>query len=537
MGTVSLPPAYPHRMSTTIVHPVDREQRSALMLAAACGLFVFLFHVAANLWQAHLGWGYFRDEFYYLMCGRHLAWGYVDHGPLVAVQARVAETIFGRSLAGIRMLSGLAGGIRVFLTGLLAWSLGGRRAAQTLAMIAVFVVPQYLGEDGYLSMNSCESIFWMSCLLVLILMTRNPDSERLWLLFGVSAGVGLLNKPSMAFFLTALLLALLLTPQRRLLATRWMPAGVAIMLLIALPFLLWQAHHQWPTWEFLQNGKRFHKNVALGPLAFLNAQWTGLHPLNILVWLPGLIWLMRRAAWRWLGLTYLIFLAVMMAQHAKDYYVMPIYPILFAAGGVAWESRRIGAARERLFAFPVLESALLATGFLLLPMAIPVLRPEQWMAYADTLHLRDKAGVTENQALGPLPQFYADRFGWQEEVDAVTRIFNSLTPEERAHTVILCSNYGEAGAIDFLGHGLPVVVSGHNNYWLWGPGPANANIVIDIERSTPEHLRNYFDDVQIAGRMSHPYAMPYEHQPIFVMRHPKPGISLTALWPDKKIYI
>ena len=225
-------------------------------------------HVAANLWEAHIGYGYFRDEFYYIACGRHLAWGYVDHGPIVAVQARISELVFGRSLAGLRFLSALAGAARVFLTGMLAWALGGRRPAQGLAMLGVLLVPQYLGTDSFLSMNSFESLFWMTCLLALVLMLKNeahPGSQKLWLLFGVSGGIGVLNKPSMTFFLVALLLALLLTPQRRLLASRWAAAGIAVLVLIALPNLLWQMHNHWPTLEFLRNGQIGNKTIKLSP--------------------------------------------------------------------------------------------------------------------------------------------------------------------------------------------------------------------------------------------------------------------------------
>jgi hypothetical protein len=123
-------------MKTTVVRPVNAELRDALRVAAAFGAFLVLFHVALTLWVRHEGYGYFRDEMYYLICGRHLTWGYVDHGPLVAVQARLAETLFGKSLVGLRMFAAIGGGMRVFLTGILAWALGGRRAAQVLAMIA-----------------------------------------------------------------------------------------------------------------------------------------------------------------------------------------------------------------------------------------------------------------------------------------------------------------------------------------------------------------------------------------------------------------
>jgi hypothetical protein len=181
-----------------------RHQAGSRRLTASPDLFALIklaVHVAANLWEAHIGYGYFRDEFYYIACGRHLAWGYVDHGPIVAVQARISELVFGKSLAGLRFLSALAGATKVFLTGMLAWALGGRRPAQGLAMLGVLLVPQYLGIDSFLSMNSFEPVFWMTCLLALVLMLRENSSQKLWLLFGVSGGIGVLNKPSMAFFL------------------------------------------------------------------------------------------------------------------------------------------------------------------------------------------------------------------------------------------------------------------------------------------------------------------------------------------------
>src|SRR5258708_7750213 len=178
---------------TTVVRPTDLSLRAALQLALLFAAIKLVLHIAANLWQAHIGYGYFRDELYYIICGRNLAWGYVDHGPGVALQAKLAVAIFGKSLAGIRMLSALAGAGRVFLTGVLAWSLGGRRPAQALAMIGVLVAPQYLALDSFLSMNSVESVFWMGCLLALILIVRS-GSDRLWLLLCVSAGLGLLNK-------------------------------------------------------------------------------------------------------------------------------------------------------------------------------------------------------------------------------------------------------------------------------------------------------------------------------------------------------
>src|SRR4051794_35928494 len=177
--------------TSTVVRPTDSSLQSALVLALIFAGIKLALHIATNLWEAHIGYGYFRDEFYYLICGRHLAWGFVDHGPIVALQARLSELVFGRSLAGIRMLSALAGATRVLLTGLLAWSFGGHKPAQALAMLGVLLAPQYLGIDSYLSMNSFESAFWMCCVLAVLLIQRGWSERIGWIAFGLSGGIGL----------------------------------------------------------------------------------------------------------------------------------------------------------------------------------------------------------------------------------------------------------------------------------------------------------------------------------------------------------
>ena len=533
-GTVSIILPYAVAMQ---VHPRNVELRRALGLAGVFAAAVFLFHLLANLWQHHIGYGYFRDEFYYIACGRHLAWGYVDHGPLVAVQARLAETLFGHSLAGLRAFSALGGSARVFLTGLLAWALGAKRPGQALAMFAVCTVPQYLGTDGYLCMNSLESMFWMSALLALVLVLRNGD-PRWWLLFGAASGLGLLNKPSMAFFLVALLAAILLT-RRDLLRTPWAAAGVALMLLLVAPYIHWQVVNHWPTWEFLQNGREEGKNKALPPWLFLFTQVLNLDPASALIWIPGLVFLLRRSTWRFLGLTYLFFLAIMMTLHAKDYYVVPVYPILFAAGGLAWELRfaaRPAVARGSAFAFPVAIVTLVVLSLGSLPMDTPVLRPAAWIAYARETHQYNALTNSENSDSGPLEQFYADRFGWQEEVDIIQKAYDALSPADKQRAVILTDNYGEAGAVDFLGHNLPPARCGQNNYYLWGPGDKPGTILILVETTTIEHLESLGGQVTKLGTIGTDYAMPYEkRRSIWLLR----GAHLTiqSVFPDHRDFI
>jgi Dolichyl-phosphate-mannose-protein mannosyltransferase len=529
--------------STTIVRPPDPTLRAALRLAALFALIRLAFQFALTLWSQHLGYGYFRDEFYYIACGHHLAWGYVDHGPIVAVQARVGELLFGNSVFAIRILSAVAGALTIFLTGIIGWALDGRRPAQALAMFGLFVSPQFIGTDGYLSMNSWEAVFWMACTLALILMLRGRCSERWWIFFGICGGIGLLNKPSMRFFLIALGLGLLCTSSRRILFSRWAALGIALMVLIALPNVLWQIHNHWPTLEFLRNGAQGNKNIVLNPLQFFLAQFAGMHPVNVLLWIAGIVALLRERSiknMRWLGLTYLFFYMMMEALHAKDYYLAAIYPAMFSAGGIAWEHRFAtsrSVMRGRIFAFPVFESILFLTGLLILPMASPVLPPATWVRYTTAMHLHgDKM---ETLSTGPLPQFYADRFGWNEQVSGVLEAWQSLSPDERKRVCIFGSDYGEAGAIDLLGHmrqpDLPPALSGQNSYWMWGIHGCDTSLVIAVISDTPEDVGKKFASVQIIPHADNPWEMPFERRKkIYILRNRRPEAKFD--WRDERFY-
>ncbi len=509
------------------------DWRPVFRLAFAFAAIKLAIEFVGNLVAQHFGYGIFRDEMYYIVCGRHLAWGYVDQGPMVALQARAAEMLLGfHHLALLRLFSGLVGGVKVFLTGVLAWLLGGRRIAQATAMVAVLIAPVYLGIDSFLSMNSFEPVFWMGCLLAVLLLVRGAD-PRWWMAFGVLGGLGLLNKPSIAFFLVALLVGLLLTPQRRILWNRWALVAVALIFVIALPYLLWQIHHHWPTLVWLNNVNHSHKNVKLGPVAFIGAQIMMLHPISIFLLLPGLLWLLvakSACGFRWIGIMYVALFAIMIHLYAKDYYVAPVYPVLFAAGALAWQSL-FSLSRKTAWLMPAWCVVMLILGAIALPMGIPVLPPYTWIRYTRALHMTSEN--TETAKTGPLPQFYADRFGWHGLVAEVARIYNSLTPADRAKAGIFCNNYGEAGAIDLFGpkYGLPQAISGHQNYYFWGPRGYSGDILIVVGESK-SNVEKYCNSVQQVGEVDNPLAMPSENGPIYLCRGGK--VPLSAYWPHVK---
>ncbi len=474
-------------------------------------------------------YGWFRDELYYIACGEHLDFGYVDHPPLIALIARVTRTILGDSLLATRLPSVLAGAAVILLTGRLAREMGGGRFAQAVAALGVLIAPVYLFQFHILSMNSFDILFWTLGALVVVRIVKT-DNPRLWLLFGLVCGLGLENKHSMLFFGFGVFVGLLLTPERRHFRERWIWLGGALAGLLFLPHILWQIAHGFPTAEFVKNATTF-KNVALSPLEFFGEQVMQMHPITFVVWLAGLVWLFRSPQLRVLGWVYVAAFLVLISQSSKAYYLAPVYPLLFAAGGTAIEAwtrrgpRLVGRLR---LALPVL---LVAGGTMAAPLTLPILPVEDFPRYVEALGIELSAG--ENHEMGALPQHFADMHGWDEMVAEVARVYGSLPPEEQARASIYGQNYGEAGAVDVLGrkHGLPNASAGHNNYFLWGP-QGSADPLIILGGDAEDHLQA-FQEVRQAGTIRCGHCMPYENnQPVWIARGLKAPIA--EIWPMTK---
>jgi 4-amino-4-deoxy-L-arabinose transferase-like glycosyltransferase len=260
--------------SSTKLGPLER---SVYMLAA---LSVFV-HFLLNR-----QYGYFRDELYYAACGEHLAWGYVDHAPLVAFASWITRGLFGDSLFALRLLPALSAAPKVWLAGWMAREVGGAKFAQFFAALLVLLAPIYLTFDNFLSMNAFEPVLWMACAAI-VLRILNLSHPRLWLLFGVVAGIGILNKHSMLFFGSSIVIGLLLTPARKQFARPEIWLGAAIALLIFLPNLLWEIHYGYPTVALL-NTVIGSKYTTVSPLAFIGQQFLLVNPLAAPFWLAGL---------------------------------------------------------------------------------------------------------------------------------------------------------------------------------------------------------------------------------------------------------
>jgi hypothetical protein len=466
-------------------------------------------------------YGYFRDELYYLDMARHLDWGYVDCAPLIAVYARVAQWM-GESLAALRILPALAGTGLVALSIFIARELGGGRLAQFLAGLAVLLCPGILVMDNLMTMNGFEPLFWMGCVLVIARFLRTGDS-RLWLWFGVLAGLGMENKHSTVFFGFAVAVALLLTSHRKEFLKPWIWIALGITVLIFLPNLIWQIRHHFPTLEDLENVRREGKNVILGPMAFVKQQIIATHPVLSLVWLAGLVWFLRETRWRLLGMIFVVFFVTMEIEHAKDYYLFPIYPMVLAGGAVAierWTARSAGWVRSVVIAIILLGTVPT------LPLATWMLAPEKYLAYENALGFKPQKEEVNHESL--LPQPIADQFGWPEMVSEVAAIYNSLPPEQRVATGILAGNYGEAGAINLFGpqYGLPRAYSRHQNHWYWGPPTEHYQNLIFLQFGLDDVEENCtsFQAYQHYAR----FGMEEENTPIYLCRGVK--FDLQKIW-------
>jgi hypothetical protein len=492
---------------------------AVVLCITACKLLVHLY--------AGRRYGYFVDELYYLACSRHLDWGYVDQPPLIAVITWLVRSVLGDSLPALRFLPAVAGAALVVLTALIARELGGKRFAQGLAALAVLVAPGFLALDSLLTMNAFEPLFWLGCAYLLIRIIKTGNT-KLWIWFGILAGFGLENKYSMLIFGAGMVLGMVLTSERRRLASRWLWVGGALAFLIFLPNLVWNIHRQFPFLVAHAAIQRSGRDVPLGHVAFFAQEILTMLPLTLPIWLAGLwfyFFSKPGRPFRVLGWAWVFTSAVIVTLSPRIYYLYPAFPVLFAGGSVMWEAW-LDQPRWRWLKLAY-AGLMVVLGAVYAPLSVPLLAPETYIQYTRALHLQPPR--IETHRLGPLPQLYADQFGWEEMTATVARVYNSLPPEVRAKTAIFGQNYGQAGAIDLFGpkYGLPPAISGYMNYFFWGPRDYTGESMI-VMQGQQQDLERYYSSVQKVASVYHPYSMPYEHFDIYYCR----GLK----WPLKEIW-
>ena len=501
-----------------------------LVLIFAFALGALAFHLLVN---AFGGYGIFRDEFYYIACSKRLAAGYVDQPPLAMFLMAAGRAIFGVSQLGLRVLPALSHALTVILGGLIVRRIGGRRTAVILACLAITLAPLIIGHTNIFQMNAFSHLFWAlsAYLLVLIVDKSRP---ALWILLGVVMGLGLLNKIDFLWFGVGFAAALLLTNLRKHLATPWPYVAAGIALLVFSPYVIWNITHDFAHLEFIRNASA-QKYGGLTRLDFLRGQVLDLNPVNMLIWVPGLLYFLfgrEGRRYRVPGIIYAAAFVILLANpHSKAEYLGPSYTMLFAAGGVTverWASRgrRRGAAVASLATLSALSS------LVILPPAVPVLPVETFIKYQSALGMAPT--TAEDMELSELPQFYADMFGWEGLARDVSAVYQSLPESERAASVVFARNYGEAASLEYFAskYPLPRVICTHNSYWVWGY-PEDCVKAIIVLRGDEEDHRESCDDVTLAAVHTCRYCMPYENNmPIFICRGLR--ISPADLWKAEK---
>lgn len=477
-------------------------------------------------------YGYFRDELYYIACSRHLDWGYVDQPPLIALVTWLEMHVGGPSLHSLRFLPAVAGVALVVLAARLARELGAGKFGQWFAALATSCIGVNFVVHYLMTMNAFEPLLW-TALAYFVARIVNTGDQRWWIAFGIVAGIGLQNKYSIVLMAGGLVAGVLFTPERRSLLRPWIWIAGGIAFLIFLPNFIWNVQRHWPFLELIGNIKKEGRDVEVGAGEFFRQQILIVGPQLFLIWIVGLYSLLAGTLRRYraLGIAYLFAMAVLIVTHGKHYYLAPAYTTLMCAGAVAIE--RFVEGRRLVWLKPVAATLVVLGTIYAMPLVLPVLSPEQFQIYAKKYAPFAVPAAEKSHQAATLPQHFADQFGWREMAEAVGRVYQSLPANERAEACIAAGSYGEAGALDFFGpdYGLPPAISGHQNYYFWGPRGCTGKVMIHVGNSL-EFWQERCERAEVGAELHHPYGIWYESFPVVVCHGFKWNVEQA--WPRFK---
>ncbi len=446
-------------------------------------------------------YGYHRDEFYYLAQGRRLAWGYVDNPPVTPFLYRAGETLFGTSRFGLAVLPALLHAALVVLTALVARELGGNARAQLLAALGAAVAPIFVTTGHFLGTVTPEIVAGAAVTLFVAKVLHTGD-PRWWVAAGIALGVGVLDHWTIGTFAIALVIGLLVTPQRELLFSRWAVAGAVVAAVIVAPNVWWQATHDWPQLTFAKQLRDYGTLPKILP-----SQFVILGGASVLLALPGLLWLLRNETarpYRGLGIAFVVTLALVMLSGGKEYYTAAALPLLLGAGGVAF-AHSSGWARP---------AWIVGIGLAMLPFSTPMLPLS-----------------TANAVRAVNPEI-GEMVGWAHVVDTVVPI-----AAQHPNAPILTRNYSEAGALELLGNlgRACQPISGHLNYWYWGHphGFSDETIVVGYDR---EQVERFFGDVQPVATIRTPHGVHNMEDGAVVWICRRQRADWDTLWPQIRTY-
>ncbi|MGB8839651.1 MAG: glycosyltransferase family 39 protein [Aliidongia sp.] len=469
-------------------------------------------------------YGIFGDELYFIICGRHPAFGYVDQPPLLPL-IDAATQLFGNNVWLLRVPAALAATALIPLTAAFARQVGGNATSALLAAAAVALAPILIVLTSITATWTFEPLTW-TLFAYFIAQGVAGRSDRTFLWAGLTAGVSMEAKYGIAIWIVALAIGLLLTPARIVFLNRRFWQGAVLGALIAAPSLVWQTAHGWPFLAVMQQHQNAGSNLTGTPFQFELVQIIAMHPVLMPLWLIGVIapfTSARLAPVRFLSITFVASVLIVYLAGGRYYYLVAAYPTIFAVGAAACA----GLGRRIVGGWLIGAAAIIV---IVAPAILPILEPEALAAYFDLMPF-------DAYRIGtPLGVVFSWELGWPDLERRVADAYHALPADEQRHAGIFAANFGEAAAIDFYGRPdkLPPVISGHNQYYLWGPGDDEVGILL-IVNGDQQAWRQFCTDIEIVDRFGVPFGHPMESdRPIFTCRGY--NASLSKGWEKLRNY-
>ena len=472
-----------------------------VQLIAGFALIKLCIHLLSN---SHFG--FHRDELLYMAMSEHLDWGYMEVPPFIAGVSWFSYTVLGDSVFAMRILPSIASALIVFLTGLLVLAMNGRTFSIIVACLAMVISPSFLASGYLLQPVVFDQLFWVLSAYFMVKHLQTRKTNYIYLL-GVSIGLGMLTKYTMALFIVALIGGLLISPQRKVLLNRaWLIAS-AIAFIIFLPNLIWQISHGLPVISHMNELKASQLNY-IDPLSSFTQLFIT-HASASVIWLSGLIYLFySKSNRRYIFIAYAFILVVifLLAFNGKVYYSFGAFPMLFAAGGICLQ-KVMGSIASPLRYGAV--GLILAPSLLLIPIVVPILSFGSTLRFFEftTSKGLDFPVKWEDQRTHETTQDYADMLGWEEIAKHASTAYQMIPREERSKTTLITDNYGQAGAIMHYRnkYELPDPVSLSSSFALWSPDSIQTRHIIMIDDDIIDIAKAFGSHQQI-GQVKDPYA-------------------------------